>query len=146
MTLAQIIAFAISLCGSQTGTERYARAILATDASAEEQRALVVLAHRENWFHETSYPPFGLTYLVMHDRRFCTRRDRADATVRPGCVVLTIDDAAVRSLHALRFIRARYCVGHRWEDVLGVYHHGIGRGCISDPLAISEARAMGRAP
>jgi hypothetical protein len=150
----EIYAFIIALMEAFTGPrnarghERFARAIMAATDDPQEQRLLTVVAYGENWYHETSYPPFGLTDLIRDNPSWCltregdqppepgqTRRDR------PHCRVLTIEEGARISLRALRFVRRVRCApGASDEAVLGRY--GWGGACVARPLT---SRRMGRA-
>ena len=52
---------------------RFASAIASATTNRSEQRLLTVVAWGENWFHPTSYPPFGLTYLIQTNAHWCWR-------------------------------------------------------------------------
>ena len=147
MTLAQILAFMLTLVGhgNAAGQTRYANAILAVPTEdVELQAALIVTAREENWFHLTSYPPFGLTWYVATHPAVClhaTDTHRGRAT----CTPLSIEEGALRAAMLLRFIRTTRC-GHSesWGAILGFYRRG--HGCYPDATAVEMVRRMATLP
>lgn len=140
MDFAQVLAMMMAMAGDRNHTERaiYAEAIVAATEDPTERAVLTTIAFTENWFHAASYPPFGVTHWVSLHPEVCQRRDHYT-----GCERLSIRRGAEIALSNLRFIRRVRCPGRPWADVLGRYHHGVGRdhpeqpfaGCYADPLA-----------
>lgn len=142
----EIYAFILALMEAFTGPrnhqghERFARAIMAATDDPQEQRLLTVVAYGENWYHETSYPPFGLTDLIRDNPDWC-RTQAGPTRDRPNCRVLTIETGARISIVQLRFVRRVRCPpGASDEAVLGRY--GWGGACVARPLT---SRRMARA-
>jgi hypothetical protein len=145
MTAKYILVFLLSLVGSRDfdGAWRYARAIAAATADTELQAAAAVVVWRENHGHESSYPPFGLmTYVATH-RGVCLHREGSLLRDRRGCVPLSIEEGAQRSVAALRFIRDRRCPSRQWVDVFGRY--GPTGRCEITSWGTNQVIAMSRA-
>ena len=119
------------------GRKRFAYAIAYTTPDPAEQRLLAVVAYGENWYHLTSYPPFGLTNLLQTNPRWCwgyeSMPEHRRTWGRPRCETLTIELAAPRALMQLRFIRRNRCgPGATDADVLAWY--GWGGRCVANPI------------
>jgi hypothetical protein len=123
---------------------RFARAIAAATTSPSEQRLLTVVAWGENWFHPTSYPPFGLTYLIQTNARWCWRNTGTQTQQRwqrANCEHITIEQGARISILQLRWVRQHRCASAASDaDVLRRY--GWGGECSASPLT---TRRMNRA-
>lgn len=145
MTAKYLLIFLISLVGSRDfdGAWRYAQAIAAVTADRELQAAALVVVWRENFGHETSYPPFGLTHYVATHPGVCLHRAGDGRRDRIGCVPLTIEDGAARAVSALRFIRDHRCSSRQWIDVFGRY--GPTGRCEVTSWGTTQAVAMRRA-
>lgn len=123
------------------GRKRFAYAIANTTSDPAEQRLLAVVAYGENWYHLTSYPPFGLTHLLQVNPRWCWGYEsmpiRRRTWGRPNCETLTIELAAPRALLQLRFIRANRCGPQATDaDVLAWY--GWGGACVANSITASR--------
>lgn len=129
-----LLALMLALVGGRDSAclREHHAAIMATDATAEEQRVLAVVAHSETTYHAASRtPPFGLTERLSR-----------------GLPRLTIAESARVALRVLRYLRGvcRAVGAPSWAATLGRYHHGTrgpAQGCYADRLAVIEARRAG---
>lgn len=150
--IAAIMAFMVAITSPRNPDERiiYAQAIAEATSDHEEQRALTTIAKSENWFHRTSYPPFGLTDYVNTHHNVCLfnaldPRTRDPRLERRNCTHLSVQEGAQRAIRYIRVIRTLRCPNQPWENVFGRYHHGgVGpnRGCWADNLARRQVREM----
>lgn len=127
--------------GNASGHEAFARAIVQATDNAEEQRLLTVVAFGENWYHTTSYPPFGLTLLVQTNPAWCWGNHLMPTSRRewhrPGCRILSVEEGARISLIQLRYVRRVRCAPRaRDEDVLARY--GWGGACRANRLTTAR--------